>query len=508
MSTQINDNPPNKWLPLLLGLACAVGLFFGTKIQLPREPKSENLPAEANKAIQKMTDAFAYINSKYDDSLDYQTIVDKSLYGLTQELDPYSNYSNLETKQAEIDDLDGDYFGVGIECRKVGSRFFIDKVYDKSPAQENGIQFGDELITINEKILDSTYSTKKIIDLIKSAPSKVKLEVNTSSGKLFKELTKREIALPSIGFTYSPEKGVVYVSIHNFGEKTYQELIEKLDQQSQNGKIKKLILDLRNNSGGYVSAVADILNQLIPEKDQFMFETFGSKIKSRVYKTLGRPFFKYDKIIILVNQNTASASEILAGTLQDLDIATIIGTNTVGKGTILEHFELADGSILRLVTGRYKLPSGRILQKPLQDGSEISLQENNTKQEKIFYSLRKNKKLANAQGIIPDIILENKESNVREFSNELSSNSEDFVLQNREAIHKLNLSSSSDIFTNPHVEKFITERSTTSKDSNFITANQSVIEIKHAILYLLYGDKKLQEELLKRDALYLKAVSE
>ena len=452
MSSQLKENPINKWLPFWMGLACAVGLFFGMKIQLPKTKNiEENTAIESRNAIQKLTDAVSYIHAKYDDSLSYQSIVDKALVGLTQGLDPYSSYTEYSEKQAEIDELDGDYEGIGIECRKVNHRFYVSHVYENSPASENGLKVGDEILQVQDIKLDSTVSIKKVISYIKNSEHELKLGIKSQNGIAEKTLVKRQIKISSISYSEDLGNGTIIVGIKNFGDKTYQEFFEVIDQYSKKNKVQKLIIDLRDNSGGFVTAVADILNQLVPEKDQFMFETSGKNTKTRVYKSLGRPFFKFDKIIVLVNENTASASEILAGTLQDLDLAEIIGQNTVGKAMILEQFELSDKSQLRLVTGKYKLPSGRIIQKPFND-AQSEFVETNSAKDKQYFSIKKRRKLDANSGIVPDIILKPEFDIKPDEREEFQRSIEDQILVRFDLIKKLNIKSVGELSTNKSLD--------------------------------------------------------
>lgn len=486
----------------MLGASCALGMFLGLKIQLPKIQNEHKIESSAQTSVQKITDVLSYIHAKYDDSLTYEQLADESIEGLLEELDPFSNYESAINKQDLLDALDGNYEGIGIVCRKLDTKIIIDQIIENSPASEQGLSIADQIISINDILLDSTSQTDDVIRIIRE--SKNKVNIVTQENKKF-SLDKREIKLPSLTLHHSPVKGTAYVAIHTMGAKTYQELLNAIETYTTNNSLDKLIIDLRNNGGGYVSAAADILNQLIPDKDQFLFETYGSKIKTTSYKSLGRPFFHFKKIIILVNGQTASAAELIAGCLQDLDRATIIGSNTFGKGTILETFNLADQSMLQLVTGRYKLPSGRCIQRSMDN---YILYNDENKVNKTYTSAIKKRKLLSESGLIPDIEIENPLDDTSSIRLNQITDSENFVLQHYTEIKKFQFKTAQDVFTNKELEKLIFEKYLHNNIAAFSnTESQKIIEeIKYSVIYFILGLASEKKASLEIDPVYKKAL--
>lgn len=356
------------WQSFLLGLAAAIGLFAGLHIQ---QPKADHKPSKAqneNSSMhpsQKWNDVMSFVQAKYIDTLNEQQLIDKAINGFLTNLDPYSDYYSASEATALQDEIEGDYKGIGIECLSLGKKIYISNIIDESPAHHSSLKIGDELMSINNHDIDTTVDVQNwTMDIIRNGGDSVQLKVKDLNG-VNKDLIliKKEIDIPSVDLAFKPSSDVIYVKLNIVGEKTYREFMEGIEKNYDAKTTKKLILDLRDNTGGLVHIAADILNQLVKEKEQLLFTT-KNKTHTKEYKSLGRPFFKFDKIVVLVNENTASAAEIISGSLQDQSIAYIIGTPTLGKGTLLEQFTLSDQSLIRLAVGRFYLPSGRCPQKP------------------------------------------------------------------------------------------------------------------------------------------------
>ena len=345
-------------------------MYAGYKMQQPARfnpPAENNQPATGYPFRQKLEDVLSYLQSKYVDSLNHGEVTDFLIDQLVFALDPYSEYLTPPELVSLEDRFDGRYQGAGITFRLISGRVYIAEMDPQGPARAAGVEPGDLVTRINGHILtDSLTALDTVLGFAREDAEKMHLTLQRAgeSQPRTVDIEKADLSNRSTGPVFSPGRNTFYFKINSFSGTTYREFMKAVEEHVYHQDQKNLIIDLRSNSGGILGSAADILNQLIEEPDMVMFYTRDKNNQKREYKSTGRPFFRFGKIAVLINDETASASEVLAGVLQDLRRATIIGAPSFGKATVLEVFPLADGSSLELANARIFLPSGRCIQKP------------------------------------------------------------------------------------------------------------------------------------------------
>lgn len=347
----IKEDNARAFRPIIYSVLLAAGLAMGFSIN--RESKD------------KFSQIFDIIDNDYVDSTDIKRLQQSTIDNLLSQLDPHSTYIPPALSDMNESQIRGNYEGLGIEYIQYMDTPFVYNVYPNGPAMKAGIVPGDRLVSVNGKSLTDSLDVMDIRASMQGPKdSLVKLLVYRRSENALKEIKlKREtIVVNSSEVFYMVSSSVGYIQIDRFSGSTHEEFLKALDALRKVG-MKDLILDLRNNGGGLLNEAVAIANEFL-EKDELIAYTYGFKRQRRDYLADGNGVFKEGKLILLVNHNTASASEILAGALQDNDRAVVMGNRTYGKGLVQEPFRLSDGSMLRLTIARYYTPSGRSIQKP------------------------------------------------------------------------------------------------------------------------------------------------
>lgn len=418
----INNSTRQVILPLLLFAALGFGIFIGSKItsKTPTIISESELGMNGDSPQGIFDDIIKYIDAKYVDNVTDKNLMKQSLNDMLHGLDPHSNY----IPQAEVrymnDMLNSDFEGIGIEYIMEKDTLHVMAVVSNGPAEIAGIQQDDIFLMVG----DSLVSGKKrnnldIMKLIRgSEGSVIDVKVQRKKAIFTTKITRGKITNQTVDASFMLDDKTGYIHFNRFGEQTYEDFMKAMESLSEKQGMKNLVIDLRGNGGGYLQEAVEILSQLIPEKDRLLVYTEGAHQKKTEYKSSGRAYFKVDKISVLVNETSASASEIVAGCLQDWDRATIIGRRSFGKGLVQEQFPLRDGSQLRLTVAKYFTPSGRCIQKPykgvkdyenedlnrlkkgeLDDANKI-VQTDTTK-----YQTAGGKKVFGGGGIMPDIFV-------------------------------------------------------------------------------------------------------
>lgn len=365
-----NKTKLNVWLPLLFSLTAVIGMVLGFKLKdsAPEVIKENSISTLANKgSVGKLEEMLRFIESKYVDDVNREELIDEAIESILAELDPHSNYISKDQLKSVNESLDGHFDGIGVQIYRLRDTILIVDVLLDGPSEKAGIQAGDKLIMVDDSLVAGTgISNSGIISMLRGKKGDaVKIGVLRKGEPeiLNFEVFRDKIPDNSVDTHYKVDGKTGYIKVSRFSSTTYEEFMIALEEMYDDG-IKNLMIDLRGNPGGYLSAATKIADQLFDNARQLIVYTEGRNQRRNEYKSSGRNFFRLDKIAVLVDEGSASASEILAGAVQDWDRGSLIGRRTFGKGLVQEQYKLSDGSALRLTVARYYTPSGRSIQKP------------------------------------------------------------------------------------------------------------------------------------------------
>ncbi len=373
-----NNNSSNNlkvWTPLLLSLTMVVGMLIGFKLQ-DAEPA---MIIKADKVLtgpevgeyDRIEEIIKYVEAKYVDDIEKDLLIEMAVENLLKELDPHSNYISKEELQVINEQLDGSFEGIGVEFMVIDDTIVVVDPLDGGPSDIAGIMPGDKIVQIEDSIVAGLgYKTDQIVDRLKGQKGtevKVGIKRGAESDIRFFDIIRDRIPLKSVDAGYLLESEIGYIKVSRFSANTYREFMEELDVLVEKKNMKHLVIDLRQNPGGYLNEATKILSQLFEEKDKLLVYTEGDHVRRNEYESTGKNFFDIDNIAVLIDEGSASASEIVAGALQDWDRGVLVGRRTFGKGLVQEQYRLRDGSALRLTVARYYTPSGRSIQKAYDD---------------------------------------------------------------------------------------------------------------------------------------------
>ena len=361
----------NRYMPLLMALCVVIGIIIGS---FYANHSSGNRLNIINSGSKRLNDLLHIIDDQYVDKVDIDSLVEKAIPQILSELDPHSVYISAKDVQAANDDLKGSFSGVGIEFTIRQDTIHVQNVISNGPAERAGIIAGDKIVTIDgKKFIGKVVTNEEAMHRLKGPKdTKVRIGVLRYGQKNIKEftVTRGDIPVKSISATYMLDDYTGYIRIKSFGETTYPELLIALAQLSQEG-FTNLVIDLRDNTGGYLQSAVQIANEFLPN-DRLIVYTQGRKSPRHDYTSNGHGSYQKIPLVVLINEGSASASEIFAGAMQDNDRATIIGRRSFGKGLVQQQIEFSDGSMIRLTIARYYTPSGRCIQKPYILGDDTN----------------------------------------------------------------------------------------------------------------------------------------
>ena len=324
---------------------------------------------DAFKQLKKLERAFVLINRQYVDDVPSQNVAEEGIRGMLDELDPHSSYIPSDDVPEVRDNYRGSFGGIGIVFEVVRDTARVISPIADGPSERAGVMGGDRIVEIG----DSTavgLSNQKIQDRLKG---KIGTDVSFTVyrpgvGKRFTyRVTRDEIPLYSINTSYMVDDKTGYIEIDRFAMTTYDEFKKKLSNLEDEG-MQRLVLDLRNNPGGVMKSAIEIADEMLASGMTIVQTKGREPSMNNKYRATGEGTFEEKPVIVLVNRNSASASEIVTGALQDHDRALIVGERTFGKALVQKQFELNDGSLLQMTVGRYYTPVGRLIQTPYQDG--------------------------------------------------------------------------------------------------------------------------------------------
>ena len=309
--------------------------------------------------------------------MNIDSLVDMAIPQILSDLDPHSVYISAEDVQRTQDDLKGSFSGIGVEFVIRQDTIHVQNVVKNGPAQQAGVLAGDKIVNVDGKpFVGKVVTNEEAMRRLKGQKgTKVKIGVMRYGSKAVKyfTITRANIPQKSIPAVYMLDENTGYIKIKNFGENTYAELLVALAELSQEG-FANLVIDLRDNTGGYLESAVQMINEFLP-KNKLIVYTEGRKSPRQEFRSDGSGSYQSIPLVVLINEASASASEIFAGAIQDNDRGTIIGRRSFGKGLVQKQMEFPDGSIIRLTTARYYTPSGRCIQKPYTAGDNVDYEE-------------------------------------------------------------------------------------------------------------------------------------
>jgi carboxyl-terminal processing protease len=406
----MKQNKIRVWLPLLFGLVMASGILTGFQLA-GSSGRSRGSDFAERSSVQQVLDLLQY---KYVDSVKLDSVQQSAINAMVEHLDPHTTYIPRQ-ELAEVNaDLQGAFSGIGVEYQMINDTMNIVYVVEKGPSEKAGLQAGDQIIKVYEKpIAGQKLSGQDLRKLLRGEnKSKVEITYLRNGTSHTASITRGNIPLPSVDAWYMVSKDVGYIRLNKFSETTYREFMDAATSLQAKG-MKKLILDLRGNSGGILGEATNIVDELL-EDGLPIVSTKGLHVKNKTVTSSKPGILEEAPIVILIDDFSASASEVLAGALQDNDRGTIVGRRSFGKGLVQEQYDLADGGALRITVARYYTPSGRSIQKPFNGNREEYMEEiisrhdgsDSSKTEtKEIFTTRKGKKVYGGGGITPDVII-------------------------------------------------------------------------------------------------------
>ena len=361
-------------MPIIMAVCVVLGIFIGT---FYANHFSGNRLSIINSSSNKLNNLLHLIDDRYVDTVNVNDLVEKAMPQILSELDPHSVYISAKDVQTANDDLRGSFSGVGIEFTIRQDTLHVQQVIGNGPAERAGVIAGDKIVTVDGKpFTGKKLTNEEAMHRLKGPKdTKVKLGILRYGERKVRTIvvTRGEIPTKSITATYMLDEDTGYIRIKNFGENTYPELLIALAKLSQEG-FQNLTIDLRGNTGGYLQSAVQIVNEFLP-KNRLIVYTQGRKSPRQEYRSDGRGSYQQIPLVILIDEASASASEILAGAIQDNDRGTIIGRRSFGKGLVQEPIAFNDQSMIRLTIARYYSPSGRCIQKPYTSGDNKDYEE-------------------------------------------------------------------------------------------------------------------------------------
>jgi carboxyl-terminal processing protease len=361
----------NFWLPLLFAVVMIIGMIIGFRLY-PNTNTGDFFKTGKLSPVQEVLDI---IKDKYVDSVHSDSLSEEAIQGILAHLDPHSYYIPAVDQVEMNEDLLGNFQGIGVEFQILSDTVNVTNVLSGGPSDKAGLQVGDQILMVNDSMVAGNGITAERIKKLLRGPGASVVNVTMFRDHLRKpfSIQRGVIPLPALDASYMLDKESGYIRINKFSRTTFEEFMEALEALEKQG-MKKLVLDIRGNGGGIVDEAVNMADEFLGNDDLIVY-TEGRKSPRKEYHAQRPGSFETGKLILLVDEGTASASEILAGALQDWDRASIVGRRTFGKGLVQEPFELNDGSELRLTIARYYTPLGRSIQKPYNKGREAYNEE-------------------------------------------------------------------------------------------------------------------------------------
>jgi carboxyl-terminal processing protease len=402
-----------SFLPIIICSSICVGILIGYSIS-----SYQFATSQVQIASKKFRDIFKIIESEYADSVEIEDLYEKSIKNTLAELDPHSSYIPNKDLVSKTN-LDSEISGIGIKYAYLRDTLFVTESIKKGPAFLAGIKNGDRILAVNGTSIVKVEDQSIFAQLLRGKKgTSVQLLVyrKTTKKELKLEIERNEIPFEAVDLSYMVNAKTGYLKLNRFSEESGNELHKQLIELKKKG-MKQLILDLRDNGGGYYEAAVQICDEFLPQGRNIVYTQSREVVKDKeMSKLVGE--FEYQNLIVLINENSASASEIVASALQDNDRAVLVGRRSFGKALVQSPYPLFDGSEVRITTARYYSPSGRCIQKPYSmvqnyksdiknraKTGELIDEEKIFKNDSLKYHTRNNRTVFGGGGVYPDVFI-------------------------------------------------------------------------------------------------------
>lgn len=363
----MSNNRFRLWLPLIFSVVMILGMFLGYKMK-EKMPANTRFFATGKKGtVQEVLDL---ITTRYVDPVRTDTLADAAIEEMLSHLDPHSVFIPASELQQVNEDLAGKFEGIGIEFNIFNDTINVLSVLKGGPSESAGLQMGDKFLKIGDSVVTGKgIDGDKVRQLLKGLRgSKVNVSILRGAEQKQYTITRGVIPLYSLDAAYMIAPATGYIRLNKFAETTYEEFMEAMQKLKEQG-VQKLLLDLRGNGGGILQEAVEIADEFLNDNKLIVY-TQGGHISKQEFRARREGIFEKGRLVVLVDEGSASASEVLTGALQDWDRAEVVGRRTFGKGLVQEQYNLDDGSALRLTIARYYTPLGRSIQKPYDKGIE------------------------------------------------------------------------------------------------------------------------------------------
>jgi len=359
----------SAYIPVLLAIALVAGILIGNRLT---KNSGTNTPSLSMSNSNKLDAILDLIQNAYVDSVSTDSLVEKTIPELLKNLDPHTSYIPAKDLVGVEEEMRGNFGGIGVQFSIQNDTVMVVDVISGGPSSKLGIMQGDRIVTVNDTLLAGKgLKNEKVLSKLRGEKgTKVKVGIKRKGFKdlIGFEITRGDIPIYSVDVSYMIDQSIGYIKVSRFGEKTYEEFMAGMDKLHLQG-MKTVIVDLRGNPGGYLNAVIKMVNEFLV-KGELIVYTQGNSQARKTYNADSRGAFRDKNLVVLIDDFSASASEIFAGAIQDNDRGWIVGRRSFGKGLVQEQIPFNDGSAIRLTVARYYTPSGRCIQKPYDKGTD------------------------------------------------------------------------------------------------------------------------------------------
>jgi carboxyl-terminal processing protease len=358
---------------IIAAAALLAGISLSAQIRFSNTPSNKKANYDLEMNLQKIVMASVMINNFYVDSVDSKKLAEDAINGILMKLDPHSAYTNASDTKKFTEPLEGSFEGIGVQFNILEDTLLVIQPVPKGPSERVGILAGDRIVSVADTAIAGVkMSREEIMHRLRGPKGTIAHLGIVRRGirdTLYFDVKRDRIPVNSVDAAYMITPTIGLIRFNNFAQTTHGEVVEAIKKLKKEG-MKDLIIDLQQNSGGFLQAAADIASEFLPKGDMIVY-TKGRSVPSQEFRSSGGAAFQEGRVAVLIDEYSASASEILSGAIQDQDRGIVVGRRSFGKGLVQRPFDMPDGSMIRLTTARYYTPSGRSIQKPYEKGKGL-----------------------------------------------------------------------------------------------------------------------------------------